>query len=449
LCAATARERSSVLTMALSFLLQCDHVLFLSCLAIYCVLGSSFFWILIQYLRLRRRGMREEARLLSVPLPDDRDLPRVLMQLPTFNEGALIGRVCEAVGNLDWPRDRMEVQVLDDSTDGSGVYAERAVALLNGQGIDASVLHRTNRQGFKAGALAGGLQQSSAPFVAILDADYLPRPDFFKSCMRPMLHDAKLGLVQARCDFLNGNENLITRVQQRILDAHYAVEQAARGWSGQVVPFNGTCGIWRRSTIDDAGGWQGDTLAEDMDISYRAQVRGWRVLFLAGVTVPGELPNNFRSWRQQQFRWTKGSSEVARKMLGPVWQSPLRLDQKLISTLHLSGGLFVILFALSFVSGAIDLVFGAGLTWLVLGLIFAFEFEVIVGPALLRFVGERYARGGSITSGLCRFPLAAVLQSGVGLANLGGAIEAVFGHGTSFVRTPKSGRASDKVAVTK
>jgi cellulose synthase/poly-beta-1,6-N-acetylglucosamine synthase-like glycosyltransferase len=437
-----------VLTQPLQFLLFCDHVVFLSCLAIHCVLGSSFIWVLIQYLRNRRRGMAAEARTLSLPLPADHDLPRVLVQLPTFNEGALVCRVAEAVGNLDWPRDRLEVQILDDSTDGGAVHSERAAALLAGHGIDASVLRRSDRHGFKAGALAEGLQRTRAPFVAMLDADYLPQPDFLKNCMRPMLHDAKLGLVQARCDFLNGDENLVTRVQQRILDAHYAVEQAARSWSGQIVPFNGTCGIWRRAAIDDAGGWQGDTLAEDMDISYRAQLRGWRVLFLTSVTVPGELPDSFWTWRQQQFRWTKGSGEVARKMLASVWRSSLTLNQKLVSTLHLGGGLFGFLIGVAVISGAVDLLFGAGLTWITIALLVILELEVIVGPALWRLVGQRFARGVPVALGLCRFPLATVMQAGVGLANLGGAIQAVFGHGTAFVRTPKSGHAPDTVVET-
>jgi cellulose synthase/poly-beta-1,6-N-acetylglucosamine synthase-like glycosyltransferase len=434
--------------MALPLLLQFDHVFFLLCLAVYCILGSTFFWILIQFLRRRRRGMAEEARILSRPLPPDHDLPRILVQLPTFNEGALVWRVSEAVADLDWPRDCLEVQVLDDSTDGSAVYAEQAAALLTSRGIDALVLRRANRQGFKAGALAEGLQKTDAPFIAMLDADYIPRPDFLKSCMRAMLLDARLGLVQARCDFLNGNENLITRVQQRILDAHYAVEQSARSWSAQIVPFNGTCGIWRRKAIDDAGGWHGDTLAEDMDISYRAQLLGWRAIVLAGVTVPGELPNSFWAWRQQQFRWTKGSGEVTRKMLISVWRSPLTLNQKLVSTLHLGGGLFGFLFGLTFVSGAVDFTLGQGLTRFGACLLGLLALEVIAGPALLRFAGQRYFRGGSIAEGLFRLPWATVLQLGVGLANLGGANQAVFGHGTSFVRTPKSGHVPGPAALT-
>jgi cellulose synthase/poly-beta-1,6-N-acetylglucosamine synthase-like glycosyltransferase len=432
--------------MLLPAILDLDHAIFLLCLAFYGALGSSFFLSLFQYLRHRRQGMAEEARILALPLPADDCLPHILVQLPAFNEGALIRRVANAVGNLDWPRQLLHVQVLDDSTDGSIADSGRAAALLCERGIDAALLHRTDRQGFKAGALGEGLQQSDAPFVAILDADYLPRPDFLKSCMRALLHDRGLALVQARCDYLNGNENIVTRSQQRILDAHYAIEQPARSWSGQIVPFNGTCGIWRRAAIDEAGGWQGDTLAEDMDLSYRVQLRGWRTLFLTDVTVPGELPNDFQSWRRQQFRWTKGSAEVTRKLLASVWRSHLRFGQKLVSTLHLGGGLFGFLFGLTLISGLADFVFGTSQRGVIAILLFILAIEVIVGPALLQLVGQKYARGASMRSELRYLPLVTVLRLGMGLANLGGAAEALFGRGTAFVRTPKKGCVSDRIS---
>src|SRR5947209_3019918 len=180
--------------------------------------------------------------------------------------------------------------------------------------------------------------------------------------MRPMLDDAALAFVQARCDYINGAENQVTWSQQRILDAHFAIEQAARNWSGHLMPFNGTCGIWRRRAIETAGGWQGDTLAEDLDLSYRAQLRGWRALFLSSVTVKGELPATLSVWHQQQFRWTKGFAEAARKLLPQIWRSRLSLRQKIVSTLHLGGGMLGPLAAVTVVTGAIDLIFGEGPT---------------------------------------------------------------------------------------
>ncbi len=433
--------------MIAAFLFDLDHAAFLLCLSLYCVLGTSYFWILFAYLSNRGRGEADEAGILSRPLPRDDALPCVLVQLPTFNEGSLILRVAEAVAALDWPRDKLHVQILDDSTDGSFADCERAAAAIRARGIGAMAVHRDDRRGFKAGALAEGLSRSREPFIAMLDADYVPRPDFLKNCMRPLLHDEKLALVQARCDYLNGEENLVTRTQQRILDAHFLVEQAARCWSGQIVPFNGTCGVWRRAAIEDAGGWHGDTLAEDMDLSYRVQLKGWRSLFLASVTVPGELPRTLDAWRRQQFRWTKGSAEVTRKLLAAVWRAPLRLDRKLVSTLHLGGGLFGFVFGLTVATGLIDVAIGDGPTKVSIALLVLLAIEGIGGPASLELVGQRFARGASVLPELRLLPQVTGLRLGVGLANVGGAAEALFGHGSEFVRTPKKGTA-DQVRAT-
>jgi len=428
--------------------LALDHAAFLLCLSLYCVLGTSYAWILAAYLGNRRRGEAAEARILALPLPPDDALPVVLVQLPTFNEGKLVQRLAQAVAGLDWPREKLHVEILDDSTDASFAESQRAAESLRAQGVAAEAIHRDDRRGFKAGALAESLARTREPFVAMLDADYVPHPDFLKNCMRPLLHDEKLALAQARCDYLNGNENLVTRTQQRILDAHFLVEQAARSWSGQIVPFNGTCGVWRRAAIDDAGGWHGDTLAEDMDLSYRVQLKGWRGLFLASVTVPGELPRTLEAWRRQQFRWTKGSAEVTRKLLAAVWRAPLGLDRKLVSTLHLGGGLFGFVFGLTVVTGLIDLAVGRGLTTASLALLALLAVEGIAGPAILELVGQKFARGASILSELRLLPQVTGLRLGVGLVNVGGASEALFGHGSEFVRTPKKGGAVDPMRAT-
>ena len=431
--------------MLATLLLALDHAGFLSCLALYCALASTYAWTLIAYLGNRQRGEAVEARLLSLPLPANDKLPCVLIQLPTFNEGRLVLRAAEAIASLDWPHDRLHVQFLDDSTDGSVADCEGAANLLRNRGIDTTVLHRDERAGYKAGALANGLRRSNEPFVAMLDADYVPGAQFLKSCMRPLLEDRRLALVQARCDWRNGGENLVTITQQRLLDAHFLVEQAARCWSDQIVPFNGTCGIWRREAIDDAGGWQADTLAEDMDLSYRVQLRGWRCLFLASVTVPGELPTTLRAWQRQQFRWSKGSAEVTRKLLADVWRSKLRMDQKLVSTLHLGGGLFGFLFGVTVLTGLVDLAFGQGFTVATVALLTCLAVLGIGGPAALQLVGQKDARGSHIGTELGWLPIVTTLRLGVGLANVGGAAEALFGKATEFVRTPK--RASLPPAV--
>jgi cellulose synthase/poly-beta-1,6-N-acetylglucosamine synthase-like glycosyltransferase len=433
--------------MAFRLFVEFNHALLLACLTVQCLLGTAVFGIVILHLRFRRQGLEEEARLLDLPLPLPDALPDILVQLPTYNEGELIRRVVSAVQHLTWPRDRLHVQILDDSTDGSTAHGEVAAAALRQAGIDAQVLHRSNRTGFKAGALAEGLRRSHDPFVAILDADYLPRPDFLIACMRPLLEDPNLALVQARCDYLNADENLVTYAQQRILDAHFAVEQAARSWSGQVMPFNGTCGIWRRAAIDAAGGWQGDTLAEDLDLSYRVQMLGWRTMFLSTVTVGGELPNSFKTWRLQQFRWTKGFAEVGRKLLRQVWLSKLRPDQKLVSTVHLSSGFLGPLLGITLASAAFDFIVGEGPTWpaaLLFGLA-ALE-GTVLGPAALILTGQLLTRGARLHSELPKLPLVMGLQLYMGLANLGGAVEALLGHDTAFERTPKGSADAAGVA---
>ena len=425
--------------MAPNFFFELDHDVFMLALVLCCLLASSHLWILDRYFRYRRRGLAEEARLLNLPLPLDADLPHVLVQLPSFNEGALICRVAKAVANLDWPADRLHVQVLDDSTDGSLAESEKAVMELRARGIDAVLLHRTNRAGFKAGALAKGMLRSEQAFVAMFDADYLPPRDFLRRCMRPLLHDQNLALVQARCDYLNGGENFLTYAQQRFLDAHFAVEQAARSWAGQVLPFNGTCGIWRRAAIDDAGGWQGDTLCEDLDLSYRVQLRGWRAVFLTTVTVPGELPRTFRGWRRQQFRWTKGFAEVTKKMAAPVWRSGLTLGQKLVSSVHLGAAMLGPLSIFTIIAGTIDLAEGIGLTITTAALLALLVAEMKIAPAVLMVAGQFVARDARLAPELFRLPAVIELQNLAGLVNLAAGVEAFLGRGSAFVRTPKNG----------
>ena len=237
------------------------------------LLGIRVVRTLVQHIRHRREGMRRERELLALPLPPDEKLPAVLVQIPTYNEGMLIWRVLDAVVALDWPRDRLAVQVLDDSSGESAEQARAAVAASQAEGHNVTLLQRTDRAGFKAGALKLGLAATDQPFVVMFDADYVPSPDFLRKCMPPLLVQDDLAFVQARCDYLNAAQNWITRAQEIILDSHYVVEQPTRFWSGEVLPFNGTCGIWRRAAIEAAGGWHGDTLTEDLDLA--ATARSW------------------------------------------------------------------------------------------------------------------------------------------------------------------------------
>jgi cellulose synthase/poly-beta-1,6-N-acetylglucosamine synthase-like glycosyltransferase len=425
--------------MPYSILFSVDHIVFLTCLGIHSFLGTSSFWIAARYLRNRSAALQRESRLLSGALPTEENLPDVLLQVPTFNERGLILRAAGAARSLDWPRSRLHVQILDDSTDAeSRAAAQSAVSTLCQSGVTATLVARENRLGFKAGALAAGLARSPARFVAILDADYVPEPDFLGLCMRAMLSDDRIGFVQARCDYLNADEGPITRSQQRILDAHFAVEQAARNWSGHLMPFNGTCGIWRRAAIEDAGGWSSDTLAEDLDLSYRAQLKGWRAQFLSTVAVRGELPGTLSVWRRQQFRWTKGFAEGARKLLPRVWRSRISFKQKLVATIHLASGMLGPLAAVTLVAGIVDLFFGYGATWASVTLLaWSLIGGAILGPALLMVIAQTCVRGSRPSIELLRLPRVLFLQIATALGNIGGAIDALAGRASAFERTPK------------
>jgi len=300
-----------------------------------CVLAGCFFYLLRLYGRLRSVGLAQEARLLALPIPPDRVLPHVVVQIPTFNEGEIVRRIAEAVAALDWPRACLHVQFLDDSTDGSERIVAETVASLRARGIDAELLRRADRRGFKAGALQAGLLASRHAYFAIFDVDYVPPPDFLRRCMPVLLADPALAFVQARFEYLNPDQNLLTRTQAVLLDHHLGLEQRTRSWAGDLVPCNGTCMIWRRAAIEAAGGWRGDMLAEDMDLSYRAWLKGWRGTYLGDVTAPGELPSVMKHWLHQQRRWKRGYHQVAWRYLPRILASRASLRAKWRVFLHL------------------------------------------------------------------------------------------------------------------
>ena len=426
---------------------EISHDVFILALLVVCVHAISVAWLLLQHVRLRRAALADEARLLATPMSGDDELPDVLVQIPSFNEGALVRRIAEAVAHLDWPAAKLHVQILDDSTDESAVQAQQATEALARSGIDTVLLHRTVRTGFKAGALAAGMAQSKHAFIAVLDADYLPRPDFLRACMRPMLLDPRLALVQARCDFTNASENSLTAVQQRMLDGHFAVEQATRSWLGLLLPFNGTCGIWRRAAIEDAGGWQGDTLAEDLDLSFRTQAKGWRARYLVTVTVPGELPSGFDAWEGQQYRWVKGFAQGARKLLPVIWRSDLDLRRKVAATFHLGGCVVGPVILAAVIACAIDLVLGEGLTPLG-GVLLALALVLgLGGMAMMLLLGQSTARGASMLVEASRLPQVIWVSHQLALRNLQGSFEAFLGRRSAFVRTPKQAARADPASL--
>jgi cellulose synthase/poly-beta-1,6-N-acetylglucosamine synthase-like glycosyltransferase len=267
------------------------------------------------YLYRKHRHNVHAAGELPTPLP------RVTVQLPMFNEDLVAERVIDAACAIDWPRDRLEIQVLDDSTDHSADIARASVDRWADRGVDIRYLHRTDRTGYKAGALAEGLKSAKGQYVAIFDADFVPPKDILYNVV-PHFEDDNIGMVQVRWDHLNRDASLLTKSQAIFLDGHFVIEHTARNRSGRFMHFNGTAGVWRRDTIGDAGGWQHDTLTEDLDLSYRAQLKGWQFVYLPQHTAPAELPPEMIAFKQQAHRWTKGSFQTALKLLPRILKSP-------------------------------------------------------------------------------------------------------------------------------
>ena len=280
----------------------------------------------------------------------DAALPRVTIQLPIFNEKYVVRRLLKAISQLNYPVDLLQIQVLDDSTDDTAGLVSGLVAKYQRDGFNITSIHRRDRSGFKAGALQNAMQEVSGEFIAIFDADFIPPKNWLRS-MLPHFADARIGCVQSRWGHLNMNESGFTKTVALALDGHFRVEQPARSDNNLIMGFNGSGGMWRKACIEDAGGWSADTLTEDLDLSYRAQMRGWQVKFVGDLVVPAELPEEVAAFKQQQYRWAKGGIQTARKILPDLWRSDLPFSARLMGTLHLTayfGQLLMILILFSF-----------------------------------------------------------------------------------------------------
>ncbi|MCX7915282.1 MAG: glycosyltransferase family 2 protein, partial [Verrucomicrobiae bacterium] len=289
--------------------------------------GAHRLWMLFLYYRHRHDRPQPLGRFETPPL--------VTVQLPVYNEPCVVERLLDAMGRLEYPRDRLEIQVLDDSTDETPQLVQSKVRALRAAGWNIQHLRRPHRQGFKAGALQYGLEHAKGELIAIFDADFVPPPDLLQRTV-DFFTDPQVGMVQLRWGHLNDQQSLLTRVQSILIDGHFLIEQTARSRSGRFFNFNGTAGLWRRQCIEDAGGWSADTLAEDLDLSYRAQLRGWKFLFLPDVVVPAELPVEMAAFKTQQHRWAKGAIQTCKKLLPSVWRSSLPWKIKLEATIHLT-----------------------------------------------------------------------------------------------------------------
>lgn len=408
------------------FGLYCLALLYIT---VFCLMQLQ---LLLIYRKVKNKG---------TSLPDEaKRLPFVTIQLPVFNEMYVVERLIDNICEINYPKEKFQIQVLDDSTDDTLELSRRKVEQFRSKGFDIELIHRIDRTGFKAGALQNGMSTARGEFIAIFDADFLPRPDFLTRTL-PYFNDPQIAVVQTRWEHLNQDYSLITRLQAFQLNVHFTVEQSGRQAGDLLLQFNGTAGIWRKAAIEDAGGWEADTLTEDLDLSYRAQLKGWSIKYLEDVGSPAELPAEMNGLKSQQFRWMKGGAETARKMIPSVWKSPLPFSKKMHATIHLlSSTIFVFVFIVG--------VFSVPLAFMIKPLGIDPDYLVVFLTGLLTIAAVYYVgnmrttwQGESTLRAIVKFilifPIFLSLSMGLSLHNSVAVIQGYLGRKTAFVRTPK------------
>jgi cellulose synthase/poly-beta-1,6-N-acetylglucosamine synthase-like glycosyltransferase len=376
----------------------------------------------------------------KLPVPQRRfeKLPRVTIQLPLFNEIFVVERLIAAVCRMDYPRDRLEVQVLDDSTDETQGIARACVERWRAQGVDVRYLHREGRRGFKAGALENGLRSATGELIAVFDADFVPTPDFLQRTVH-FFTDERVGMVQVRWEHLNRGFSALTQVQGILLDAHFVIEHTARNRSGRFFNFNGTAGVWRRQTIASAGGWQHDTLTEDLDLSYRAQLAGWKFVFLPEVVAPAEIPVEMSAFKSQQHRWAKGSVQTALKLLPRIWRSELSREVKKEAFFHLTGNFAYLLMIPLAILMPIAVMVRVTCGWFEVLLLDVPFFAAATMSVCVFYVASQREIGASPWQRVKYLPFLMALGIGLSVNQARAVMEALLGHQTGFTRTPKLG----------
>ena len=428
------------LSPVLALLSLTVYTLSLAYSTIYCL---SQLNLARHYLHFSRRR-RKEPPATAAPADLSPDWPFVTVQLPVYNEKYVVEQLIDCVVGMDYPGDRFEIHVLDDSTDETRDLVAARVSLHRASGVDIRQICRSDRSGFKAGALRDGMKLARGDFMAIFDADFLPNPDFLRKTI-PHFVEPGVGVVQGRWQFLNENSSLLTRLQAIQLNVHFTVEQVGRMHGGHFLQFNGTAGVWRRTVIEAAGGWQADTLTEDLDLSIRAQLLGYRIKYLEELPVPSELPADMNALKAQQFRWMKGGAECARKLLPLIWRSRLGLREKINTSLHLLAStvfLFVFLMAIS----SVPLVYQMDFLerhYGFKGEYFSIFMSGLAALALVYHVGnvQSLVRQGSAVRATLRllaiFPFFLSMSIGLSLHNSMAVIQGWVGKKSPFVRTPK------------
>ncbi len=409
------------------------YTIAITLLFFYCIMQLS---LAIHYIKYKKNLSKEETKF-NIP---ESEYPFVTVQLPVYNEQYVVERLIDAVCAFDYPKDKFEIQLLDDSSDESVEIAAVKVAEYQAKGIQIYQIRRPERKGFKAGALEYGLQTAKGEFVAIFDADFTPYPDFLKKTIPYFIDDAKIGVVQAKWEHLNKDYSILTKIQAFALDMHFSIEQQGRNAAGYFINFNGTAGVWRKSTITDAGGWKADTLTEDLDLSYRAQLKGWKFKYVENVVAPAELPTDMNAVKSQQFRWNKGGAETAKKIGRKVMRAEIPLRIKLHAIAHLfntTNYIFIFITALL----SVPLLF-------IKNNLFEFDYFKYASIFLIGSISIAYAyyistmqqertMKKTLQVYIIRFPIFLAITMGLSLHNAWAVFRGWIGQQTAFVRTPK------------
>ena len=402
------------------------------CGVVLIAIGLGFFLVIGKFLLDELRGVRDPA---PETLPDE-ELPHVLLQIPVFNEPLVTEQALRCAAQLDWPKDRLRIQLLDDSTDDTPERAAAVAAELRAQGHDIEHVRRPNREGFKAGACAYGLTLSDAPFVAMLDADFRPPPHWLKAAIPLLVKDPTAGFAQSRCEFVNYEKNWLTRAQGLIQDGHFLVEQRTRARAGWLFQFNGTGGIWRRATIDSAGGWSDYSLAEDLDLTVRAALDGWHGIFVSEPAIPGQVPEGIRDFRRQQRRWSNGFVQVAKRTLAPLWSAPWTLTQRIAAVALISHQLFFPAAAI----GVIVFLVGVGLHGSIAPYLFQLKIVgvmtlvIVLGMTLPSYLALKRGSVANYVKTMASIP---PLMIYLAFSNGAKVVQTLRGRRSHFKRTPK------------
>ncbi|MBT8233639.1 MAG: glycosyltransferase [Saprospiraceae bacterium] len=405
----------------------------LSYITIYCLFQ---FHLLLHYTKHKRAEKKSE---IIVPEMNG-EWPSVTIQLPIFNEYFVVERLIDNIASLDYPKDKFEIHILDDSTDETIELSKKKAAEYRAKGFNIQCITREERKGYKAGALKDAMAFAKGEFIAIFDADFLPNPTFLKDTV-PYFNDDKVGVVQTRWGHINQGYSLITELQAFQLNVHFTVEQQGRESADYLLQFNGTAGVWRRQTIEDAGGWEADTLTEDLDLSYRAQLKGWKINYLEEVLSPAELPAEMIGLKSQQFRWMKGGAETAKKLLPTIWKSKLNLMKKIHASIHLMGStIFLFVFFMGVLSvPLLSVINPLNLNTDILS-IFLISLVAIIAVYYVANVNTAWDNQNKLKSFIkfiFIFPCFLALSMGLSFHNSLAVLQGYRGKKSSFVRTPK------------